>query len=532
MSSPLSLTFTRHGEGRSGSRSSRGLAIAVGALVLVLLVSVSVSASPRATPTVIASIDQYVAEEMGELHIPGLALALIVDGKLAYERGYGVADPSGRPVTPHTPFIIGSTSKQFTGIAIEQLVRTGRIELDAPFARYVPWFAAGPSDPRARITIRELLSHTSGLSGRNGADDNLLEDGGPADTLEANARRLAGEALGAAPGSRFEYRDANYNLLGYLIEVVSGQPYATYMQQHVFGPLGLHDTYTDKAAAEADGLAAGYYRWFDLVAVPTPMPYPRSGLPSGYLISSAHDLATLALAHLGRVPAEQTDIDTALLAATRAPLTQVDQSIGYAAGWWVHPFWHDTEVGQDPNDPTLPLAYEHGGTARTYRTFIEFVPDARFALVLAMNTTDEVVQSRWGYLSGGIERLALGRQPFSPTATESPLRQHAKLIYVLALVLQLAVSAWSLRARRRRRLALGAAIAVNLPVLALELGYAPLEAGSTLLVVVRLSPDLGLMTVASVVVAMVWVIGQIRGPLVRARGLISARRSSSASGGL
>lgn len=508
------------------------MAIAVGTAVLVLLVSGSVSAAPRVTPTVIASIDQYVAEQMAELHIPGLALALIVDGKLAYERGYGVADPSGRPVTAHTPFIIGSTSKQFTGIAIQQLVRAGRIDLDAPFASYVPWFGADPSDPHTQITIRELLSHTSGLSGRNGADDNLLEDGGPDDTLDANARRLAGEALGAAPGSRFEYRDANYNLLGYLIEAVSGQPYASYMQQHVFAPLGLHDTYTDKAAAQAAGLADGFYRWFDLVAVPTPMPYPRSGLPSGYLISSADDLATLALAHLGRVPAGQTDIDRALFAATRAPLTQVDASVGYAAGWWVHPFWHDTEVGQDPNDPTLPLAYEHGGTARTYRTFIEFVPDAGFGLVLAMNTTDEVVQSRWGYLSGGIERLVLGRRPGTPMISESPLRQYGKLTYLVALILQLAASAWSLRARRRRRLALGAALAVNLAVLALELVYAPLEAGSTLLVVVRLSPDLGLMTVASVVVAMVWVVWQIRGQFTRARGVISARRSSSASGGL
>ena len=258
------------------------------------------------------------------------------------------------------------------------------------------------------------------------------------------------------------------------------------------------------------------------------MPYPRSGLTSGYLISSAHDLAALALAQLGRVPAGQTEIDTTLLAATRTPLAQVDSSAGYAAGWWVHRFWHGMDAGQDPNDPALPLAYEHGGAARTYRTFIEFVPDLGFGLVLAMNATDEVVQSRWGYLSGGIEELALGRQPETPVISEGPLRQYAKAAYLLALVLQVAVGAWSLRTRRRRRLALGAAIVVNLAVLALELGYAPLEAGTTLLVVLRLTPDQGLMTGASVVVALVWSVLQMRRPAVRARGRISARRSSSA----
>lgn len=483
------------------------------------------------TPTDLASIDRYVAQQMDQLHIPGLALALIVDGKVAYERGYGVADPSGRSVTPHTPFIIGSTSKQFTGIAIEQLVRAGRLELDAPFARYVPWFGVGPSDPHAQITVRQLLSHTSGLSASKGANDNLLEDGGPADTLEANARRLAAELLGAAPGSRFEYTNANYDLLGYLIEVVSGEPYSTYMRQHVFTPLGLHDTYTDKAAAEAAGLAAGYYPWFGVVSLPTPMPYPHSSLPSGSLISSADDLATLALAQLGETRAGQTDIDSALLATTRAPLTRTDPDVQYAAGWWVHPFWPDSEAGQDPNQLVLPTMFEHTGNFHTSGSYIAFVPDSGFGLALTMNATDEVAPSRWGFLPGGIIRLALGRQPGTPVASESLLRQYAKLAYLLALVLQLAVIVWSLRARRRRRLAVGAATVVMLGVLALEIGYAPIEAGSSLWNVMRLSPDLGLMTVASAGVALIWLalVGVRRVRVARHRNASGSSSTRSAA---
>jgi CubicO group peptidase (beta-lactamase class C family) len=496
-------------------RAIRTTSLAIGCMFLALGFAAvgPARAAPQVTPALTASIDQFVEEQMGALHIPGLALALVVDGKVAYARGYGVADGSGRPVTPDTPFVIGSTSKQFTGIAVEQLVRSGKLELDAPVTRYLPWFGSG-SDPHAQVTIRELLSHTSGMDSPGGLGK--LEDWDPGDTLEANARRLADEPLAGPPGGTFVYDDQNYNLLGYLVEAVSGQPYAAYMQQHVFAPLGLHSTFASKTDAEAAGLATGFYPWFGVVALPTPMPYPRSSVPSAGLISSASDLATVVLAQLGHVPAGQSDVDSDLLAATRTPLATVDEYVQYAAGWNVHRFWADNALGQD--DPALPLVYEHPGQVNTFRSYMGFVPDRGFGLVLAMNANDVFQPPQWEAVSAGVTRLALGRAPLPAPTLEDPLTQYAKALYVLALLVQLLASAWALRARRRRRLAVAVAAGVNLVVVGLALVYAPAKAGLPLLVLMRTHPDMGLATLIILGVAIAWLALQAHQSYARRRG--------------
>ena len=84
---------------------------------------------------------------METAHIPGLSIAIVKGDQIVYRKGYGQADPSGRPVTPHTPFIIGSISKTFTALAVMQLVESGKVELDAPVQRYLPWFRV--ADPQA-----------------------------------------------------------------------------------------------------------------------------------------------------------------------------------------------------------------------------------------------------------------------------------------------------------------------------------------------------------------------------------------------
>ncbi len=488
--------------------TSAVLALAAAGLLGAVAPLAAGAAPARSAPTTasidVAAVDRYVAGQMAELHIPGLALALVADGEVAYERGYGVADPSGRAVTPATPFILGSTSKQFTGIAVEQLIRAGRLVLDAPVARYLPWFGSG-SDPHAQVTIKELLAHTSGIGPSSGAA-NMLEDGGPGDTLAAYAHRLANEPLANAPGSTWVYADSNYDLLGYLVEVLSGEPYADYMRRHVFEPLGLHGTYADKAAAEAHGLAAGFYPWFGLLSLPTPMPYPRGHLPSGYLISSAHDLASLALAQLGRVPQGQTEVTGADLAATRVSLTNDAADIRYAAGWLIHRFWEGAADGQEPNDPALPLFYGHAGHVATYASFVGFVPATGFGLALTMNADDRVgnAQDRWANVAEAVMGVALGRPPSTAPVSDDLVMENARLLYLLVLAVQVAACAWALRARRRRRLAMGVAAVVNAAALALVLVYAPARSDTPLLVVVRLNPDVGLVTAISVAVAVAW----------------------------
>ncbi|MGZ3603256.1 MAG: serine hydrolase domain-containing protein, partial [Ktedonobacterales bacterium] len=109
------------------------------------------------------AVDDYITARMETAHIPGLSVAIVKGDQIVYLKGYGQADSSGRQVTPQTPFIIGSISKTFTALAVMQLVESGKVELDAPVQRYLPWFRVADPQASAQITVRSLLNHTSGL---------------------------------------------------------------------------------------------------------------------------------------------------------------------------------------------------------------------------------------------------------------------------------------------------------------------------------------------------------------------------------
>src|SRR5262249_49394322 len=124
--------------------------------------------SQRPTPD-LAGIDRYVTAQMQEAHIPGLALGIVHGDRIAHLRGFGVANPAGQPVTPQTPFILGSLSKSFTAVAIMQLIAAGKMELDAPVQRYLPWFRVADRTASAQMRVYHLLHQTSGLPTTAGA---------------------------------------------------------------------------------------------------------------------------------------------------------------------------------------------------------------------------------------------------------------------------------------------------------------------------------------------------------------------------
>jgi CubicO group peptidase (beta-lactamase class C family) len=135
-------------------------------LVFVILLNLSLPLVTYAQETPeLAAIDAYIEAHMAKHQIPGLALSIVHNDEVVYTQGYGVTGPGGPPVTPQTPFIIGSTSKSFTALAIMQLVEADEIELDATVQTYLPWFTMADAKAAKLITIRHLLTHSSGLSG-------------------------------------------------------------------------------------------------------------------------------------------------------------------------------------------------------------------------------------------------------------------------------------------------------------------------------------------------------------------------------
>jgi D-alanyl-D-alanine carboxypeptidase len=200
---------------------------------LLLLVCSAEAAAPTARAD---RVDDLVRREMRRRHIPGLALAVVRDGKIIKARGYGLASVEfDAPATPETVFEIGSITKQFTATAVVMLVEEGRLALDDPLSKHLP------HTPEAwrGVTVRHLLTHTSGLRNYTGLPGfELTERLGRDDFIKL----IAQHPPAFRPGESWSYGNTNYNLLGFIVEAASGKPYWQFVSERIFRPLGMTAT--------------------------------------------------------------------------------------------------------------------------------------------------------------------------------------------------------------------------------------------------------------------------------------------------
>lgn len=197
---------------------------------------------------------------------PGGAVMVIQNGEIVHQNGYGLADvENGSPITTDTVFHLGSVGKQFTALGVMLLAEQGLVEYDAPLKTYLPELAWTGDD----VTVRTLLHHTSGIMGYDDSDeiyDALVASAdkpGNDDLLQVLAEQ--GSTL-SDPGDEFNYSNAGYDLLGVLIERVSGQRYPAFMEENIFAPLGMTHTFaipnderlTDAAVAQSYSTEGAY----------------------------------------------------------------------------------------------------------------------------------------------------------------------------------------------------------------------------------------------------------------------------------
>ena len=266
-------------------------AVAVAAIVLA---TVSPAAGPAwsAEPTDgFDRIDATVRAAMEDSAIPGLAYALVEDGAMVHAAAFGTAGRGAGPMTVDTPLVIGSVGKSITALAVRQLAEAGRVDVDAPLTAYLPWFKLADTAATGRVTVRSLLDHTSGLSTAAGQDPRWYRPGLAA---EGVARDLAAWPMDGTPGAH-AYSNANYLLLGLVIEAASGMPYGDYLRTSVFGPLGMDRSATDPGAAAVAGAAQGH-RYLFGVPIPFDEPYPTAMVAAGYQLSTAADMARFCAA--------------------------------------------------------------------------------------------------------------------------------------------------------------------------------------------------------------------------------------------
>jgi CubicO group peptidase (beta-lactamase class C family) len=279
-----------------------------------------------------AKLETYLLNQMDTYHIPGLAIAIVRDGAVEYLNGLGTANEQGDKVTPDTPFLLASVSKAITALGIMQLVEAGKLNLDDPVQKYLPWFKVN-GDGAEKMTVAHLLYQTSGFSEAAGLEANLIPDG--ADALETGVRDLAGETLLFPPGEDWQYSNLNYNVLGLLIQEISGQTYESYIEDFIFAPLGMSRSYTSLTAARAGGAASGYYPFFGFpLNFDRRMPYTRATLPAGGLWSTAADMSRYMIALLNEGSTSGGFILTPQnVARLFEPGFMFDETQGYAMGW-------------------------------------------------------------------------------------------------------------------------------------------------------------------------------------------------------
>lgn len=199
----------------------------VGAVLALIprVIAKLASAKPVSTSGPYDAIDAYVEEQMHRLNIPGVSLAIVEGDKIVHLRGFGKARPGGEAPTPQTPFFIGSLTKSFTALAVMQLVEAGKVELDAPVQRYLPWFRVADPQASAQMTVRHMLNQTGGLPMSLGMADLGDFDSRP-DATERQVRALSTLKLARPVGAKFEYSNTNYNVLGLIVEAASRESYA------------------------------------------------------------------------------------------------------------------------------------------------------------------------------------------------------------------------------------------------------------------------------------------------------------------
>jgi len=409
------------------------LVLVAGALVAVNLV-VPGTQPPTATgPATFDQVDAWLAHQIADAGIPGGAIAVVRDGVVVHTRGFGIADAAGRPVTDDTPFVIGSITKSFTALAVMQLVEAGRVDLDEPVARYVPGFRLADADAGARITVRQLLDHTSGLSTSAGTDPLTT----PVTSLAARVRDLADVAPVSQPGAAYHYSNANYVVAGRLIELVSGLDYGTYLRRHVLEPLGMATATTDRATAHAEGLSQAHRLWFGIADAREPLDRPDL-VSAGFIAASANDMARYLIAQLGGTPVIrgiQPPISAPGLAAMHdgvVPTGLGDQRYGLG---WVDATMDGVRV------------VSHTGSTTDMAAVAALVPGSGMGVAVLLNGTSPLYEllHKPDAIGLGAVALLLGREPAGTLEAFYPALDVALLIL---LAIQLRALAGLARSKR------------------------------------------------------------------------------------
>ncbi|HST53498.1 MAG TPA: serine hydrolase domain-containing protein [Pyrinomonadaceae bacterium] len=267
-------------------KSRRTCALALAVVLSSIAFAARAAAQTQLSPDLRDRIDKISADVLAKSGVPSASVALVKDGQIAYVKAYGDARIEPRtPATPEMRYSIGSISKQFTAAAILLLQEQGKLSLDDKVSKFVPGLTRANE-----VTIRELLSHTSGYQDYWPQDyvmPLMLQSTTAQKILDGWARK----PLDFEPGTKWQYSNTNYVIAGVIVEKVSGKPLLEFLRERIFVPLGMSSVTNTDEHRLGDTDPAGYLRY----ALGPLRPAPKEGkgwmFAAGELAMTAQDLA-------------------------------------------------------------------------------------------------------------------------------------------------------------------------------------------------------------------------------------------------
>ena len=337
--------------------------------VALCLLSILPASGQQKSPTAEkrAAIEKAVSSFMSGNSVPGVSVAVVLDGQPAWSAGFGMADLENfAPVTPTTLFRLGSISKPITATALLQLWERGRVDLDVPVQKYCPAFPQKESP----ITSRQLLGHLGGIRHYNndGKGDIPEDSARHFASMEESLQIFAADPLVAKPGTQFHYSTYGYTLLGCVLEGAASEKYVDFVRDNVFKPAGMAQTQADDFFSVIPHRTRWYHKDKSGIVRNAGVLDSSYKIPGGGLISSADDMAQFEAAILA---------DKLVKRATRDLMwtslkTTDGKSTGYALGWAI-----SDKLG-------VHVAAHNGGQQGT-STAIALVPDRRAGVVVLAN---------------------------------------------------------------------------------------------------------------------------------------------------
>lgn len=319
----------------------------------------------------LATLDAAIADEMAKRKLPGLAIGVVIDGELAYAKGFGgIAPGNAEAPTADTVYRIGSLSKSFTALALLQLRDDGALHLDDALATWFPPAAQirYPAHDARPITLRQLATHTSGLPRDAGNHANPTEDD--------LARQLAEVRLESLPGARFSYSNTGFGLLGVAVAHAAHAPFRAVIQHRIFDPLGMSATTFDRPKAMAPAIFEGkIYDKQEVLGV-------EEG--AGGIYSTVRDMAKYVALELSAYPPRDAPESPIVRRATLREAHDTGMFVGFSAqrastyGFgWAH--------SRTCDDDDL---IEHSGHVDTFQSTIELATARGVGVVALSNFGD------------------------------------------------------------------------------------------------------------------------------------------------